>query len=1688
MRPAFRRKLPLACILAAGLLLSCTAPLLSAAGPATRAPSVSPQPGLDGGAIVPPPSGSPRQEFLPGEVLVKPKIKIHPGVAMSQAVASAEVGVKTSVAELVGIEPQAVKVKPISMPDGSPLLVVSIPEGSEEEVARALSARPDVEYAEPNYLWYPDDAVFPTDPRFSFNYDLHNTGQVFVPPLGLSGTPDADIDMPEAWGIHQASGSIVVAVIDTGIFIDHPELAGQIWTNPGEIPDNGVDDDGNGYVDDVHGWDFFNNDNTVFDLADGDEHGTHVAGTIGALMNNGIGSAGINGKIQIMPLKFIGPNGGSTEDAVRAIEYAASFGVKISNNSWGGGGYSDALRDAIASSGMLFVAAAGNDGLDNDVAPHYPSSYDLPNVLAVASSDWNDELSGFSNYGATSVDLAAPGDFIFSTWVRNVNGTAQPAFAWASGTSMATPHVAGVAALLLDKYPDLPLYPGAPGAQPDSPTLKDVLMYSGDYKPAYQGLMVAPVRLNAERALGQVIAPIIQNLTVNGRPFGNRTTPGQAVAFTVTAETPFSTVASITWDFGDGQEAAGATVTHVYGRPGVYEVRVTVTDDDGDASTALATVEVVEDNRTVVLVDDDGSAASEIPLINALEAAGLPYVVAAPQAILRLNPQDHPNPIFWETGTELSALNVWEQGFIAAFLDAGGRLFLSGQDVLEGLAGSDFLTRYLHVQAFRSDTGADVIEGIPGDPVTGGIGRIRLQFPEGITDRADDLTPTEDADPIFTTSLNTSPALRYISSDQQGPRLVLSTVYFGAIPLTNPDPSNARGFVLSIYHFLTGQDVNLPPVVLKTGGSFQIGDAPLTVQVNATVEDPVPQPLAVAYAYWDFGDGSPVVGAKPQENFAASHTYQAPGFYRATLRVVDDQGEDTIAYRNFLVLPPGTKMIAVDDGDNPGTFGLITGVLDQLGVRYVAVTPDLLVDETGILDGAWQYPLLWTTGEIGYTDHSEVAALEEFMDQGGHLILSGQDELFNIWEADPQLMEFATDYLKVADVAHDVGAPHILGQPGDPISDGVEIYPQFPFADWSDIILPAQEASPLFWRDMADYGYPDYYLPNALRYDGSYHLLFLAFPLEAVPYQYRLSASPTSAAGPGGAVAVPLAGESSASTGTAQVLKSQRKAGAAKGMQLEQLKSLAWRPTGEVGPFVPGTLPLLLGRALSASDAGIAPPLAPLVLAVSADQGPVEPGVAVTLQALAEDVDGTIVEAWVETGDGARIDVLAGDSRVIADVTHTYSEPGVYDVTYYFKDDAGNEAVGSSRVTVAYLPQASLEPAAVEVSLSPAIQAERSLTLHNSDEQAELHFTAEVAEAPAWLTVEPAAGTVSPASSASLRLLFNTDGLEAGQDYTATVVVQTDDPDRPRFDVLVTLHIVTPAAAVNPGELSFMLNPDEQATRAITVSNEASGEGAVLAFTASVDGETGWLSVSPAQGEVAPEGTAELTVTVDTTALVAGDYQGKIVIATNDPEKPEIQIPVTLQVRPINLQVLSPQAGDVWTGVKEIRWQAEDPESQQETEALKITLEYSPDGGTTWKSIATDEANDGRYSWDTRSVEKGGNRFVVRVTATDPEGHAATATSGVFTVAVVRNMVTHGPNPAREYVTFYYNLSEPAKLYVYDISGHLVLAQDLAPAANHYRWDLTDAAGRPLASGLYLYTVVTESGQASPVERLVIKR
>jgi subtilisin family serine protease len=439
----------------------------------------------------------------------------------------------------------------------SNLYLVKIPAHlSVPEAIARYKGYANVLYAEPNYIVRTAQHVqlTPNDPNFTQLWGLHNTGQT-------GGTPDADIDAPEAWDITTGSSSVVVFVIDTGVDYNHPDLVANVWTNPGEIPGNNVDDDGNGYIDDVYGIDTFYNDTNPFD---GDGHGTHVHGTIGAVGNNSVGVVGVNWSVKVGHCKFLSDSGsGSTAGAISCLQYILNLkqtgnpanDIIATNNSWGGGGFSQALYDAIKAhmnAGILFIAAAGNSSANNDTALFLPASYYLPNVISVAATTHTDAKAGFSNYGRRTVHVGAPGQGILSTTPGNTYSTF-------SGTSMATPHVTGLAALIKAQLPSFTWY-----------QIRNRILATGDVTTGMQNVTISDRRINAYGAL------TCNNVPFFGiwRPFATASWPMLIAVYWVNCENPAGPI-SVTITPGgtvlnlldDGNEAVSGDI---YAGDGVY--------------------------------------------------------------------------------------------------------------------------------------------------------------------------------------------------------------------------------------------------------------------------------------------------------------------------------------------------------------------------------------------------------------------------------------------------------------------------------------------------------------------------------------------------------------------------------------------------------------------------------------------------------------------------------------------------------------------------------------------------------------------------------------------------------------------------------------------------------------------------------------------------------------------------------------------------------------------------------------------------------------------------------------------------------------------------------------------------------------------------------------------------------------
>ncbi|WP_462160009.1 S8 family serine peptidase [Pseudoalteromonas sp. GB56] len=471
-----------------------------------------------------------------------------------------------------------------------------------ENVLASLKNHPLVEYAEPNFIV--KHQATPNDPNYANLYGMQK------------------ISAEAAWDYTIGDSSVIVGVIDTGFDFQHPDLVNNIWRNPNEIPGNGIDDDGNGYIDDIHGISAILDNGNPQDTG---LHGTHVAGTIGAQGDNNLGVAGVNWRTSMVGCSFLGSAGGTLADGVQCIDYMiglknAGNNVRVLNNSWGGGGFTQTLKDAITAANnadMLFVAAAGNDASDIDAGGFYPAGYDVPNVMAVASTDSQDNISGFSNFGDELVHIAAPGSFIVSTVPGGQYDTL-------SGTSMATPHVAGAAALLLSGNPNL-----------TTAQLKNILMSTGDDVAALQGKTINGKRMNVFNALadsGGTGPSFFMNATPSSATVNQSESQNFVIdltaagGFTGDAALSLSTVPALDAEvlFSQNPVAADTATTMTINTttataPGTYQMTVTAVDGDITKTLPLtlrvwpegSTTTSFSNNEAVLIADDAPEAPAE---------------------------------------------------------------------------------------------------------------------------------------------------------------------------------------------------------------------------------------------------------------------------------------------------------------------------------------------------------------------------------------------------------------------------------------------------------------------------------------------------------------------------------------------------------------------------------------------------------------------------------------------------------------------------------------------------------------------------------------------------------------------------------------------------------------------------------------------------------------------------------------------------------------------------------------------------------------------------------------------------------------------------------------------------------------------------------------------------------------------
>jgi uncharacterized repeat protein (TIGR01451 family) len=546
-----------------------------------------------------------KAEFVPGELLVR----FRSGSALARD------RTRTSVTLPVLMEGRSVRVE-IAHFGGSDLVpglrLVRVAPEDTLAALRALREREDVLYAEPNFIRHSE--IVPNDTRYGDLWALKNG------PAGGAG-----ISAEAAWDTTMGSHSVVVGVIDSGVDTGHRDLSDNIFVNPGETPNNGVDDDANGFIDDVTGWDFVSNDRTVFDNANDDAHGTHVAGTIGARGNNAIGVVGVNWDVQIMPLKALGPQGGSDSNLIAAYQYAKMMrqhgvNLRVLNNSYGGQGFSQSLRDAINelnSAGILFVAAAGNESTNNDFVPQYPAGFDLPNIISVAATSSSNLIASFSNRGAQSIHLVAPGEDILSTTPRGyagvglVSADTEPdgsTYSFFSGTSMAAPHVAGAAALACAAKPAISLS-----------QLRAAVLFSGDESGNFSSITITGRRLNANKTLQAALE-------------NDTTAPATPANFRVNSQN--GRRIELRWnEAGDDGNTSRASLDEINftdtGTGEVFKINLTRTLDPGVERTVFVSIPFKHPTGQVSLrtVDNVGNSSTASASVTVAADVSDPYIV-----------------------------------------------------------------------------------------------------------------------------------------------------------------------------------------------------------------------------------------------------------------------------------------------------------------------------------------------------------------------------------------------------------------------------------------------------------------------------------------------------------------------------------------------------------------------------------------------------------------------------------------------------------------------------------------------------------------------------------------------------------------------------------------------------------------------------------------------------------------------------------------------------------------------------------------------------------------------------------------------------------------------------------------------------------------------------------------------------
>lgn len=811
-----------------------------------------------------------------------------------------------------------------------------------------------VVFAEPNYVY--QTAAVSNDTYYT-NGSLWGVYSDDSPATGPSGTTNQfGTQAEKVWAANlTGSSNVLIAVIDEGVQVNHPDLNPNIWVNPFETAGDGIDNDGNGYIDDINGWDFANNDASVYDST-GDDHGTHVAGTIGARGGNGAGIAGMNWNIKMITAKFLGSGGGTTANAVRAIDYITDLksrhGINLvaSNNSWGGSGYSQSLHDAIirhANQNILFVAAAGNSAANNNSSGFYPANYDTSvgtstqaaasydAVIAVASITSSGALSGFSNYGSTMVDLGAPGSSIVSTVPNNT-------YASYDGTSMASPHVAGAVAL----------YASAQSGTVTAQSIRQAILGSATPTASLSGKTVTGGRLNIFAAL---------NLS-------NDQTPPQISSI---SSQPGSTTAVINWTtnepastevlYGTDQNNlnqtysdANLTLNHQAGLSGLntlttYYFRVRSRDAAGNVSTSAVQSFTTTATPPILFVDDDFGESYERFFTSALQANGRSFdtwnvqaVGQAPSSAVMSNY----DLVIWNAGYAYegngAGLASGEQAAIANYLDAGGRIFISGQDVLFTGVTTSFRQNYLKVASYTDDVqnSNHTASGVSGNPISSDLNLTMTAPSDFPSIYADALTPASGASGMLNHGVGTaaSPfsAVNYRGNLAAGEfAMVFTTAPFEAISTSATNPNNQNTFMQRVVNYLLPEVVVSAPSpgtsTTESGGS---------VTFNVKLNTPPIANVVIPVSSSDTTEGTVNVSSLTftSSNWAVPQTVTVTG--------VDDALDDgNVNYS--IVLGAVTSADLGFSGMNPLDLGLVNQDNDFFPDIAVSAAVSIVEGTTG---------------------------------------------------------------------------------------------------------------------------------------------------------------------------------------------------------------------------------------------------------------------------------------------------------------------------------------------------------------------------------------------------------------------------------------------------------------------------------------------------------------------------------------------------------------------------------------------------------------------------------------------------------------------------------------------------------------------------------------------------------------------